>query len=152
MPFPSLCRYRRPSAPRVLYLDQNSSAGLHRSANSSKALIRVFDNVHEGILVNAVAPSIMGTAQNRRAMPKANYDAWSKVEEVAATILFLASPGNRCLGLCLRSVVGTPLRASAKSHDFARLVMPGRAAQAVGPPRYSAIFAASSMLEGHTIR
>ncbi|SDR63876.1 NAD(P)-dependent dehydrogenase, short-chain alcohol dehydrogenase family [Rhizobiales bacterium GAS113] len=51
--------------------------------------------VGQGILVNAVAPSIMDTPQNRRAMPKANYDAWPKVEEVAATILFLASPENR---------------------------------------------------------
>ncbi|MGB8896793.1 MAG: SDR family NAD(P)-dependent oxidoreductase [Pseudolabrys sp.] len=48
-----------------------------------------------GILVNAVAPSIMDTAANRKAMPKANFDAWPKVEEVAATILFLASPDNR---------------------------------------------------------
>ena len=51
--------------------------------------------VGDGILVNAVAPSIMDTPQNRKAMPKANYDAWPKVEEVAATILFLASPENR---------------------------------------------------------
>lgn len=49
----------------------------------------------DGILVNAVAPSIMDTAANRAAMPKADFDAWPKVEEVAATILFLASPGNR---------------------------------------------------------
>jgi NAD(P)-dependent dehydrogenase (short-subunit alcohol dehydrogenase family) len=49
----------------------------------------------EGILVNAVAPSIMDTPTNRRAMPKANFDAWPKVEEVAATILFLASPENK---------------------------------------------------------
>ncbi|MGH6959001.1 MAG: SDR family oxidoreductase [Dongiaceae bacterium] len=49
----------------------------------------------QGVLVNAVAPSIMDTPQNRQAMPKANYDAWPKVEEVAATILFLASPENR---------------------------------------------------------
>jgi hypothetical protein len=28
-------------------------------------------------------------------MPKANFDAWPKVEEVAATILFLASPENK---------------------------------------------------------
>jgi NAD(P)-dependent dehydrogenase (short-subunit alcohol dehydrogenase family) len=49
----------------------------------------------DGILVNAVAPSIMDTAANRAAMPKANFDAWPKVEEVAATILFLASPDNR---------------------------------------------------------
>ena len=49
----------------------------------------------DGILVNAVAPSIMDTSANRKAMPKANFDAWPKVEEVAATILFLASPGNK---------------------------------------------------------
>jgi NAD(P)-dependent dehydrogenase (short-subunit alcohol dehydrogenase family) len=49
----------------------------------------------DGILVNAVAPSTMDTAANRAAMPKANFDAWPKVEEVAATILFLASPENR---------------------------------------------------------
>ena len=49
----------------------------------------------DGILVNAVAPSIMDTPANRAAMPKANYDLWPKVEEVAATILFLASPENK---------------------------------------------------------
>ena len=47
-----------------------------------------------GILVNAVAPSIMDTPANRKAMPKADFDAWPKVEEVAATIAFLASPNN----------------------------------------------------------
>jgi NAD(P)-dependent dehydrogenase (short-subunit alcohol dehydrogenase family) len=49
----------------------------------------------DGILVNAVAPSIMDTPPNRKAMPKADYAVWPKVEEVAATIAFLASPGNR---------------------------------------------------------
>jgi len=49
----------------------------------------------DGILVNAVAPSIMDTAANRKAMPKADYALWPKVEEVAATIVFLASPENR---------------------------------------------------------
>jgi NAD(P)-dependent dehydrogenase (short-subunit alcohol dehydrogenase family) len=47
-----------------------------------------------GILVNAVAPSTMDTPANRAAMPKADHAAWPKVEEVAATILFLASPQN----------------------------------------------------------
>lgn len=51
--------------------------------------------VKENILVNAVAPSIMDTAANRTAMPKADFNAWPKVEEVAATILFLASPENK---------------------------------------------------------
>jgi NAD(P)-dependent dehydrogenase (short-subunit alcohol dehydrogenase family) len=49
----------------------------------------------DGILVNAVAPSIMDTNANRQAMPKANYNLWPKVEDVAATIVFLASPDNR---------------------------------------------------------
>ena len=49
---------------------------------------------HEGILVNAIAPSIMDTAANRKSMPKADFNAWPKVEEVAATIAFLASPQN----------------------------------------------------------
>jgi NAD(P)-dependent dehydrogenase (short-subunit alcohol dehydrogenase family) len=48
----------------------------------------------DGILVNAVAPSIMDTPANRSAMPKADFAAWPKVEDVAATILFLASPDN----------------------------------------------------------
>jgi len=49
----------------------------------------------DGILVNAVAPSIMDTPANRQTMPKADFAAWPKVEEVAATILFLASTDNR---------------------------------------------------------
>jgi NAD(P)-dependent dehydrogenase (short-subunit alcohol dehydrogenase family) len=48
----------------------------------------------DGILVNAIAPSIMDTAANRKSMPKADHAAWPKVEEVAATIVFLASPDN----------------------------------------------------------
>lgn len=50
--------------------------------------------VHHGILVNAVAPSILDTPTNRRDMPKADFSQWPKVEEVASTILFLASPDN----------------------------------------------------------
>lgn len=49
----------------------------------------------DGILVNAVAPSIMDTPANRAAMPKADFASWPKVEDVAATILFLASADNR---------------------------------------------------------
>jgi NAD(P)-dependent dehydrogenase (short-subunit alcohol dehydrogenase family) len=51
--------------------------------------------VGEGILVNAVAPSIMDTPANRAAMPGAEHSKWPRVEEVAATIAFLASPENR---------------------------------------------------------
>jgi NAD(P)-dependent dehydrogenase (short-subunit alcohol dehydrogenase family) len=47
------------------------------------------------ILVNAIAPSILDTPANRQAMPKADHATWPKVEEVARTILFLASPDNK---------------------------------------------------------
>jgi NAD(P)-dependent dehydrogenase (short-subunit alcohol dehydrogenase family) len=49
----------------------------------------------DGILVNAVAPSIMDTPANRQSIPKADYALWPKVEEVASTVAFLASPDNR---------------------------------------------------------
>jgi NAD(P)-dependent dehydrogenase (short-subunit alcohol dehydrogenase family) len=48
----------------------------------------------DGVLVNAVAPSIMDTPANRKAMPRADFALWPKVEEVAATVLFLSSPAN----------------------------------------------------------
>jgi len=51
--------------------------------------------VARNILVNAVAPSILDTPQNRADMPKADHSAWPKVEDVARTILFLASPDNK---------------------------------------------------------
>jgi NAD(P)-dependent dehydrogenase (short-subunit alcohol dehydrogenase family) len=47
------------------------------------------------ILVNAIAPSILDTPTNRRDMPKADHASWPKVEEVARTILWLASPDNK---------------------------------------------------------
>ena len=47
------------------------------------------------IWVNAVAPSIMDTPTNRAASPGADYASWPKIEEVAETVAFLASPANR---------------------------------------------------------
>ncbi|MCZ7681918.1 MAG: SDR family oxidoreductase [Sandaracinaceae bacterium] len=48
----------------------------------------------EGIWVNAIAPSIMDTPKNRADMPGADHSRWPKVEEVAAVVAQLASPGN----------------------------------------------------------
>ena len=48
-----------------------------------------------GILVNAIAPSIIDTPANRAAMPKADHAAWPKPEQIAATIAFLASSDNQ---------------------------------------------------------
>jgi NAD(P)-dependent dehydrogenase (short-subunit alcohol dehydrogenase family) len=62
--------------------------------------------VGEGIWVNAVVPSIMDTEANRKAMPKADHAKWPKVEDVAATIAFLASPQNAATRAALVPVYG----------------------------------------------
>jgi NAD(P)-dependent dehydrogenase (short-subunit alcohol dehydrogenase family) len=81
-------------------LEPRSGAGMtaYTIAKSGVATLTIAlaeEAAKDGILVNAVAPSIMDTAANRKAMPKADFDAWPKIEEVAATILFLASADNR---------------------------------------------------------
>lgn len=47
-----------------------------------------------GVWVNAVAPSLMDTEANRKSIPDADFSKWPKLDEVAATIAFLASPQN----------------------------------------------------------
>jgi NAD(P)-dependent dehydrogenase (short-subunit alcohol dehydrogenase family) len=81
-------------------LEPRTGAGMTAYTASKAAVAALTEALAEevakdGILVNAVAPSIMDTPANRAAMPKADYALWPKVEEVAATILFLASPENR---------------------------------------------------------
>jgi NAD(P)-dependent dehydrogenase (short-subunit alcohol dehydrogenase family) len=81
-------------------LEWRSGAGM-TAYTASKAAVAAFtaalaeEVAKAGILVNAVAPSIMDTPANRQAMPKADFALWPKLEEVAATIVFLASPDNR---------------------------------------------------------
>jgi len=81
-------------------LEWRSGAGM-AAYTASKAAVAALtvalaeEVAKQDILVNAVAPSIMDTPANRQAMPKADYAAWPKVEEAAATIVFLASPENR---------------------------------------------------------
>jgi NAD(P)-dependent dehydrogenase (short-subunit alcohol dehydrogenase family) len=81
-------------------LEWRAGAGMAAYATSKAAVaamtVALAEEVaKDGILVNAVAPSIVDTPANRKAMPKADFVAWPKVEEVAATIVFLASPDNR---------------------------------------------------------
>jgi NAD(P)-dependent dehydrogenase (short-subunit alcohol dehydrogenase family) len=60
----------------------------------------------EGIWVNAVVPSIMDTEANRRAMPNADHAKWPTPDEVAGTIVFLASPRNAVTRAALVPVYG----------------------------------------------
>ena len=81
-------------------LEPREGAGMSAYAASKAAVAALTEAlgeelVKDGILVNAVAPSVLDTPANRAAMPKAKHDLWPKVEEVAKTIVFLASPENR---------------------------------------------------------
>ena len=60
----------------------------------------------DSILVNAVLPSIIDTPANRAAMPKAEHNRWPKPPELAAAILWLASPANRLTSGTLLPVYG----------------------------------------------
>ncbi|MBX7195712.1 MAG: SDR family NAD(P)-dependent oxidoreductase [Sandaracinaceae bacterium] len=60
----------------------------------------------EGIWVNAVVPSTMDTPANRASMPGADFTKWPTVEDVAETIVFLASPSNRATRGALVPVYG----------------------------------------------
>jgi|SRR5690349_13306652 len=80
-------------------LEPRGASGMAAYAASKAALAALTESLGEelaaeGILVNAVAPSVMDTPANRKAMPKADFARWPRVEEVAAAILWLASPAN----------------------------------------------------------
>jgi NAD(P)-dependent dehydrogenase (short-subunit alcohol dehydrogenase family) len=69
--------------------------GASKAAVAALTVALAEEVVKDNVLVNAVAPSILDTPANRKAMPKADYALWPKVEDVAQTILFLASPANK---------------------------------------------------------
>jgi NAD(P)-dependent dehydrogenase (short-subunit alcohol dehydrogenase family) len=62
--------------------------------------------VGEGILVNAVLPSLFDTPANRKAMPNADHAAWPKPGEIAEAIGYLASPQNALTSGALVPVYG----------------------------------------------
>lgn len=64
---------------------------------ASKAAVKNFiegvalEGKEAGVRANLVMPSTVDTAANREAMPDADFDKWVSPEEVAATMLYLAS-------------------------------------------------------------
>lgn len=60
----------------------------------------------DGILVNAIAPSIIDTPANRAAMPSADHARWPRPAEIAEVIAFLASPSNTLISGALVPVYG----------------------------------------------
>lgn len=93
---------------RVVELPTGGMVAYTASKAAVAALTRsLADEVRaEGIMVNAVLPSIIDTPANRAAMPNAKVDNWPKPEELARTILWLASDDNRLTSGALVPVYG----------------------------------------------
>ncbi|MDM0069998.1 SDR family oxidoreductase [Variovorax sp. J31P207] len=88
-------------------LEPRMGSGMSAYAASKAAVVALTiaageELKHSGILVNAVAPSIIDTPANRTAMPSANHRSWPSAnhcswpsaKDIAAAILFLASSAN----------------------------------------------------------
>ncbi len=72
------------------------AAGVGAYAASKAAALALMDSLAAdlkgtGVRVNTILPSIIDTPANRAAMPKADFAAWPKPEEIAKVILFLCS-------------------------------------------------------------
>lgn len=72
------------------------AAGAGAYAASKAAAVAMIDCLAAdlkgtGVRANSILPSIIDTPANRKAMPKANFAAWPKPEEIARVILFLCS-------------------------------------------------------------
>jgi len=50
-----------------------------------------------GVTVNAVLPATIDTPANRKSMPDADFSTWTKPEDIARVILFLAGPDARII-------------------------------------------------------
>ena len=74
----------------------HAASGFGPYAASKSAVHRLTESLADelklkGVTVNAVMPSIIDTATNRRDMPKADFSRWVAPADLAAVILFLAS-------------------------------------------------------------
>jgi NAD(P)-dependent dehydrogenase (short-subunit alcohol dehydrogenase family) len=72
------------------------AAGAAAYAASKAAAVAMIDCLAAdlegtGVRANSIMPSIIDTAANRKAMPKADFAKWPKPEEIARVILFLCT-------------------------------------------------------------
>ena len=78
-----------------------SKAGVHSLTQALSEELKA-----DGVTVNAVLPSILDTPANRADMPRADFAAWVRPEELAAVMLFLASDEASAVTGALIPVIG----------------------------------------------
>ena len=100
---------------RILNVGANgalkSAAGMGAYAASKAGVHRLTESLAEelketSVTVNAVLPSILDTAQNRKDMPDADPAKWVQPSDLARVMLFLASPESRAITGALIPVTG----------------------------------------------
>ena len=105
----------RSGAGRIVNIGANgglkAAAGMGAYAASKSGVHRLTEALAEetkgkGLTVNAVLPSIIDTPANRADMPDADFSRWVKPSELAAVILFLASPEAAAITGALVPVTG----------------------------------------------
>jgi NAD(P)-dependent dehydrogenase (short-subunit alcohol dehydrogenase family) len=88
-----------------------AAAGMGAYGASKSAVHRLTEALAEelkstSVTVNAVLPSILDTPQNRKDMPDADPAKWVAPADLAAVILFVASPQSRAITGALLPVTG----------------------------------------------
>ena len=88
-----------------------AGAGMGAYAASKACVHKLTESLAEelkadGVTVNAVLPSIIDTPANRKDMPDADPATWVAPADLAAVILFLASPESRAMTGALTPVTG----------------------------------------------
>ncbi len=81
-------------------LEPRNASGMVAYAISKTAVAAMTETLGEAVVgddifVNAIAPSILDTPDNRRALPGADPSTWVGLDAAARVIAFLASPQNR---------------------------------------------------------
>jgi NAD(P)-dependent dehydrogenase (short-subunit alcohol dehydrogenase family) len=87
-----------------------AGAGMGAYAASKQGVMKLTESMAEElkgqVRVNAVLPSIIDTAANRKDMPKADFSTWVQPAELAEVMLFLASDAASAVTGALIPVVG----------------------------------------------
>jgi NAD(P)-dependent dehydrogenase (short-subunit alcohol dehydrogenase family) len=81
-------------------VDQPGGAGAYVASKAAALAMMhslAMDLKGTAIRANSVLPSTIDTAANRRDMPRANFAAWTKPEDIARVILFLCTEDARAL-------------------------------------------------------